>query len=259
MAEDWKPQLYARFGDERLQPVLDLLARVPLDAPGRIVDLGCGAGASTIPLVARWPSAETVGIDTSPAMLKAAREKLPGVAFTEADVASWEPDAPVDLLFANAVLQWVPDHDRLLPRLMGHLAPGGALAVQMPDTLDEPSHALMRTVAAEPLFADKLAAAAGARTQIPSADAIHDLLAPLATSLQIWRTTYHHPLAGPEAIVEMVGSTGLRPFLDPLDPALRAEFLARYGARVAEAYPRRADGRVLFRFPRVFFVAVRNA
>lgn len=257
MAQDWNPDLYARFGDERLQPVVDLLARVPLAAPARIVDLGCGAGASTAPLVERWPGAATLGIDTSPAMLAKARAAVPGAAFAEADVATWVPDAPVDLLFANAVLQWVPDHDRLLPRLMRQLAPGGALAVQMPDNLDEPSHALMRAVAARPDFADRLAGAAGARTALPSAERLYDLLAPLSAHVQIWRTTYHHPLAGPEAIVQMVGSTGLRPYLDPLDAAGRDAYLADYGARVAAAYPRRADGRVIFRFPRLFFVAVR--
>jgi trans-aconitate 2-methyltransferase len=257
MAQDWQPALYARYGDERLQPVLDLLARVPVAAPASVVDLGCGAAASTIPLVQRWPAARVLGIDTSPAMLDAARAKLPAVAFEQADVAAWAPAAPVDVLFANAVLQWVPDHDRLLPRLMGHLAPGGALAVQMPDNLTEPSHALMREVASEPDFAGPLAAAAGARTEIAGTDRLYDILAPHAADLQIWRTVYHHPLAGPEAIVEMIRSTGLRPFLDPLDEAARARFLARYTERIAEAYPRRVDGRVLYRFPRLFFVAVR--
>ncbi|MEJ1159870.1 trans-aconitate 2-methyltransferase [Prosthecomicrobium sp. N25] len=257
MAQDWQPALYARYGDERLQPVLDLLARVPFDRPRRVVDLGCGAAASTVPLVERWPEAEVVGLDTSPAMLKAARERLPGTAFVQGDVATWAPAEPVDLLFANAVLQWVPDHGALLPRLMGLLAPGGALAVQMPDNLSEPSHALMRELAAEAPFAAALRDAAGARTEIAGSDRLYDMLAPHAASVQIWRTVYHHPLAGPDAIVEMVRSTGLRPFLDPLGEADRVAYLARYTDRIAAAYPRRADGRVLFRFPRLFFVAVR--
>lgn len=254
---DWQPDLYARFGDERLQPVLDLLARVPLAAPRRIVDLGCGAGASTAPLAARWPNAEVVGIDTSPAMLDAARVALPALRFEQADIATWEPDTPVDLLFANAVLQWVPDHASLLPRLMRSLAPGGVLAVQMPDNLDEPSHALMREVAAEPEFAGPLADAAAARTPLPPADQVYDWLAPHADAVQFWRTVYHHPLDGPQKIVEMVRSTGLRPFLDPLGPDARARYLEAYSARIAAAYPPRADGKVLFRFPRLFFVARR--
>ena len=255
---DWNPELYARFADERARPVVDLLARVDLDAPKRIVDLGCGAGASTAPLVARWPQADVLGIDTSPAMLDKARVAVPGARFEEADVATWAPDAPVDLLFSNATLQWVPDHATLLPRLMSFLAPGGVLAVQMPDNLDEPSHALMRTLAAEPPFAETLREAAGARAPLLGFEATFDLLTPAAGRIEIWRTTYVHPLAGPAAIVEMVSSTGLRPFLDPLDPDTRAAFRARYTAAVARAYPPTADGHVLFRFPRLFFVAVKR-
>lgn len=258
MTADWNPALYARFSDERARPIGDLLARVGLTAPRRIVDLGCGAGASTAPLVERWPQAEVLGIDTSPAMLEEARERVPGARFALADVATWSAEAPVDLVFSNATLQWVPDHPRLLPRLMDQVAPGGVLAVQVPDNLDEPSHASMRAVAAEAPFAAVLGEAAAARTALPSLEALHDLLAPSAARVEIWRTTYVHPLAGPAKIVEMVRSTGLRPFLDPLDEAGRAAFLARYGAAIAAAYPATADGTVLFRFPRLFWVAVKR-
>lgn len=255
---DWNPALYARFADERARPVADLLARVPLDAPRTVVDLGCGAGASTAPLRARWPNADVLGLDTSPAMLDKARAAVPGARFAEADVAAWVPTAPVDLLFSNATLHWIADHATLLPRLMGFLAPGGVLAVQMPDNLDEPSHALMRAVAAEPPFAEILRDAAGARAEILSFAGYHDALAPAAAHVDLWRTTYVHPLAGPEKIVEMVSSTGLKPFVDPLDGEIRAAFLARYGAEIAKAYPRTASGAVLFRFPRLFMVAVKR-
>lgn len=254
---DWNPALYARYADERARPVADLLARVDLEAPRRIVDLGCGAGASTAPLVERWPNAEVLGIDTSPAMLDKARAAVPGARFMEADVAGWAPDAPVDLLFSNATLHWVPDHATLLPRLMSLLAPGGVLAVQIPDNLDEPSHALMREVASEPPFAEPLRDAAGARTALLSFEETYDALAPAASHVEIWRTTYVHPLDGPEKIVEMVSSTGLKPFVDPLPADLRATWLARYGEKIAKAYPACADGRVLFRFPRLFWVAVK--
>lgn len=255
---DWDPTLYARFSEERARPVGDLLARVPLAAPRRIVDLGCGAGASTAPLVARWPQAEVLGIDTSPAMIAAARTAVAGARFEIADVATFEPAAPVDLLFSNAALQWLPDHATLLPRLMGLLAPGGVLAVQMPETLDEPSHAAMRAVAADPPFATVLAEAAAARGALLSFEATQDVLAPHAATIEQWRTTYVHPLADLAALAEMLRSTGLKPFLDPLDAAGRAAFLARWRARVAPAYPPTADGRVLYRFPRRFVVAVRR-
>lgn len=264
---DWNPALYARFADERARPIADLLTRidfdtplksVDLEAPMRIVDLGCGAGASTNPLLERWPDADVLGIDTSAAMLEKARAAVPGARFELADVATWGPATPVDLLFSNATLQWVPDHTALLPRLMGHLVPGGILAVQIPDNLDEPSHALMREVAAEPPFAELLRDAAGARTALLSLENLYDALAPLASRVEIWRTAYVHPLDGPEKIVEMISSTGLRPFLDPLPADLRAVYLTRYTAKIAEAYPRCTDGRVLLRFPRLFWIAVKR-
>lgn len=255
---DWNPALYARFADERARPIVDLLARVPLDAPKTVVDLGCGAGASTAPLLDRFPQASVLGLDTSSAMLAKARDAVPGARFVEADAATWEPDAPVDLIFSNAALQWLPDHAALLPRLMSRLAPGGVLAVQMPDNLDEPSHASMRKIAAEPPFAEILREAAAARAPLLSFEATYDALAPLAETIEIWRTTYVHPLAGPGKIVEMLSSTGLRPFLDPLDEPARETFLARHLAALTVAYPPTRDGRVLFRFPRRFFVAVRR-
>lgn len=254
---DWNPELYARFADERARPVHDLLARVPLEAPARVVDLGCGAGASTAPLVARWPQADVLGIDTSPAMIAEARAKVPGARYEIADGATYRPQAPVDLVFSNATLQWIPDHETLLPRLMEWLRPGGVLAVQMPDNLDEPSHASMRAVAAEPDFAERLADAAGARTQLLGDVETWDVLKPFCAAIDQWRTIYVHPLQGAGKIVEMVRSTGLRPFLDPLDEGLRADYLARYLARIAAAYPETRDGRVMFRFPRRFLVAVR--
>ena len=146
---DWSPELYARFEDERTRPAADLLARVALAAPRLAYDLGCGPGNSTELIVRRFPDAEVVGLDTSEAMLESARRRLPGVTFAAADAATWTPERAPDLVYANAVLQWVPDHPALLPRLFGLLAPGGVLAVQMPDNLAEPSHRMMREVAAD--------------------------------------------------------------------------------------------------------------
>ena len=166
---DWDTGQYLKFADERTRPAADLLARVPLDAPARVVDLGCGPGNSTALLSARFPRAAITGLDSSPAMLEEARRTLPALTFVEADLATWAPDVPPDLIFANAVLQWLPDHAALLPRLAGFLAPGGCLAVQVPDNLDEPSHRLMRAVAEEDPFREALSGAAGARTTLGTA------------------------------------------------------------------------------------------
>lgn len=255
---DWDTGQYLKFADERTRPAADLLARVPLDAPARVVDLGCGPGNSTALLSARFPRAAITGLDSSPAMLEEARRTLPALTFVEADLATWAPDLPPDLIFANAVLQWLPDHAALLPRLAGFLAPGGCLAVQVPDNLDEPSHRLMRAVAEEDPFREALSGAAGARTTLGTVQDYDAWLSRAGCTVDLWRTTYIHPLRGHRGIVEWVRSTGLRPFLAPLDPGGQAAYLARYEDALRRAYPMQDDGRVLLPFPRLFIVARRN-
>jgi trans-aconitate 2-methyltransferase len=259
---DWNPALYRRFEDERTRPARELLARVPLQRARLVYDLGCGPGNSTEILVAAFEGARIVGVDNSPAMLESARKRLPGIAFELGDLAEWHPAEAPDVIFSNATLHWVADHARLIPRLFSLLAPGGVLAVQMPDNLDEPSHRLMREVAAS----DSLRAhctqsgQTGTRTELLGASGYYDLLAPHAQSVDVWRTTYNHTMASAAAIVDWVSSTGLKPFLDALDgDAARKAFLAEYERRIAAAYPPRADGKRLLAFPRLSFVAVKKS
>jgi trans-aconitate 2-methyltransferase len=257
LREDWSAATYLRFEEERTRPAADLLARVPVQKARRVVDLGCGPGNSTELLAKRFPEAEIVGVDSSPDMLAAARERMPDARFVEADIASWRPDAAPDVVFANAVLQWLPDHETLMPRLLRAVAAGGALAVQMPDNLSEPSHVAMAEVARDGAWAARIAHAGEQRTAILSAEAYFDLLAPHAT-VDVWRTTYVHPLDGAEAIAGWCRATGLRPYLDPLDPDERERFLALYVERLRAYYPERATGKALLRFPRLFLVATRR-
>jgi trans-aconitate 2-methyltransferase len=258
LKEDWSAATYLRFEDERTRPAADLLARVPLEAVSLAVDLGCGPGNSTELIAGRFPEAKLVGVDSSPDMLKAAQRRLPDAAFVEADLAEWSPDRTPDLVFANAVLQWLPDHETLFPRLMRLVAPGGALAVQMPDNLSEPSHAVMAEVARDGRWAERIASAGASRTEILSGEAYFDLLAPHAASVDVWRTTYLHPLDDAEAIASWLKATGLRPYLDPLDEDERKAFLALYVERLRAFYPERGAGKVLLRFPRLFVVATRR-
>ena len=254
---DWNPGLYTRFEDERTRPAADLLGRVALEAPRLAFDLGCGPGNSTELILRRFPQAEVVGLDTSEAMLDSARRRLPALRFATADATTWVPERAPDLIYANAVLQWVPDHPTLLPRLFGLLAPGGVLAVQMPDNLSEPSHCLMREVAADGPWAAAIGdpAVAGRLGRMLSPEGYYDALAPLAAEVDVWRTAYQHRMAGAQAIVDWVSATGLRSFVDPLSPDLKAGFLRRYEHLIDGAYPPRADGRRLLAFPRVFIVA----
>lgn len=252
---DWSPAQYTRFEDERTRPARDLLAQVPLGQPRRIVDMGCGPGNSTELLAERWPSAEIVGLDSSPAMLAEARQRLPSTRFDLADATSWTPEPETDLVFANAIYQWVPDHLAQLPRVLAAMGEGSVLAVQMPDNLGEPTHELMRAVAADPSWSARLAGAA--RAPLPPPRVYYDALKPVARRIDIWHTIYNHVLADAEAVVEWVKSTGLRPFLEPLSEREREDYLSRYKREIARAYPPASDGKVLLRFPRLFIVAQR--
>jgi trans-aconitate 2-methyltransferase len=258
---DWNPALYRRYEDERTRPAQELLNRVPLPAPARAIDLGCGPGNSTELLVRRFPDAKVTGTDNSEAMLISARERLPAARFEFGDIASWAPasngEAP-DLIYANASLQWVPDHESLIPRLFAALAPGGVLAIQMPDNRQEPTHRLMRAVAADAPWAEPIGDADRLRTELLGIGGYYDLLARDAANVDVWHTIYQHRMASAAAIVEWVRGTGLKPFVDPLNDELRASFLAEYERRVDAAYLVRTDGQRLLAFPRMFIVAQRK-
>jgi trans-aconitate 2-methyltransferase len=252
---DWNPALYRRYEDERTRPAQELLARVPLAEARHAVDLGCGPGNSTELLSRRFPAARVVGTDNSEAMLASARERLPQARFALSDIATWAPHEAPDLIYANAALQWVPDHEKLIPRLFAALAPGGVLAVQMPDNREEPTHRLMRAVAAEAPWAEPIGDADRLRTLLLPLGGYYDLLASEAARVDVWHTIYQHPMASAAAIVEWVRGTGLKPFVDRLPPDLQASYLAEYERRVDQAYPARTDGKRLLAFPRMFIVA----
>jgi trans-aconitate 2-methyltransferase len=256
MSDTWSPLTYLQFNDERTRAARDLLAQVPLGSARKVVDVGCGPGNSTALLLARFPDAEILGIDSSPAMIAEARRSVPNARFLEADARAWLPTPDTDLVFANAIYQWIPDHLSLFPRLLACLKPGAVVAVQMPDNVMEPTHQLMREVADDGPWAERLSGVA--RPTLQPVGAFFDALWPASSRLDLWHTIYNHVLDGPDAIVDWVRGTGLRPFIDPLPPDERAEFLSRYRRRVAEAYPPHAGGKVLLRFPRLFIVAVRS-
>jgi trans-aconitate 2-methyltransferase len=251
----WSAAQYVKFEQERTRPVRDLVARIPNIEIASAADIGCGPGNSTEVLRERYPGGRIIGLDSSSDMIEAARKRLPDIAFEVADIRDWRPKAPLDVILANAVLQWIPDHEALFPALMAQLGAGGTLAVQMPDNLDEPSHRLMGEVASHGTWAGKLEHAAAARAARRPPSWYSQLLRPHASHVDIWRTTYFHPLAGAHAIVEWLKGTGLRPFLDPLETSERGAFLARYEDAIAKAYPAETDGTVLLPFPRLFVVA----
>ena len=255
----WDSARYLRFEAERTLPCRDLIRRLELDAPRRVVDLGCGPGTSTAVLAARWPDARLVGVDHSREMLRRARASPLGIEWVEADLAEWTPEAPFDLVFSNAALHWLPGHRTLLPRLWNWVAPGGALAFQVP-ARSNPSPAWRRAVASvarrSPWSAHSWDDPAEAN--VLGLDAYYDLLSPSARRLDLWDTEYDHVLDGPEAVVDWIRGTALRPGLAQLPgEAERARFLGELTREIAGLYPRRPDGKVLFPFLRRFVVAYR--
>lgn len=254
MSHQWNPGQYLKFAGHRLRPALDLLARVDADEPEAVFDLGCGAGNVTRMLAERWPGARVVGVDGSPEMLARARAESPAIEWREADLAAWVPERPADVLYSNATLHWLPDHARLLPRLMAALKPGGTLAVQMPRNWREPSHACMRE-AAGPWLA-KLAPVLPGVPVAPPED-YYGILASVAQAVDIWETVYLQILEGNNAVAEWTKGSALKPVLDALDDGERDAYYAAYAALLAKAYPRRTDGRTPFPFRRLFIIAKR--
>jgi trans-aconitate 2-methyltransferase len=253
---DWNTSLYLRFERERTQPSRDLLARITIDQPEEIVDLGCGPGNSTGILRQRWPSAKIVGVDNSPTMLEQAKETDPRTEWCCQDISSWQPSSRVDLIFANASLHWLPDHESLLNSLMQQLKPGGILAFQVPALYDQPATEAIREISA--LDTWRIYAPNFSPIVYPP-PAYYDYLVGKAGSIDIWETIYHHPLPDHVAILHWYRGTGLRPYLEALpDETARAEFQQQLLMRFRILFPQRANGEVLLPFRRLFVVAARG-
>lgn len=253
----WDPTQYLKFADHRRRPALDLLARIPAEAPGAVYDLGCGAGNVTRLLAERWPQASITGIDSSAEMLARARKEAPAIAWVEADLARWSAPAPAAVIYSNAALHWLDDHAALFPHLMRQLEPGGILAVQMPRNHGAPTHRAMVEAAASGPWRERLAAVLR-EAPVASPASYYDWLAAAAAELDIWETEYLHVLEGDNPVVEWTKGTALRPLLAALAEPERGGFLAAYARLIAAAYPRRDDGRTLMAFRRLFVIARRR-
>lgn len=255
----WDPEQYNRFEAERDRAALDLMLRLPPDLmPHEIWDLGCGTGQHASILRRRHPEAIVHGLDSSAEMLDQARAADPLIDWRQGDIAGWTPETPPDLILANASLQWLPDHETLLPHLAGTLAPGGVLAVQMPMAFETRHHTILRQVAGEGPWSSSTI---GVRPiqPLPTMERLHDRLAPLCDEIDLWSTTYLHALSGDDAVLEWMKGTALRPYLTILDGTEWTEpFLSALSARLSEAFPQRADETTLLPFPRLFLIARRR-
>jgi trans-aconitate 2-methyltransferase len=259
----WSPEQYLKFGSERARPCHDLAGRVSVSKPRRVVDLGCGPGNSTAVLASRWPEVEIIGVDSSSEMIDVARASQPAGRWVQQDITEWAAtnvtvDGQFDVVFSNAAIQWVPDHDVLLPRLLERVRPGGALAIQMPSDFNAPQHRLMRDIAGSAAWRSHFAPEGVREWHVHDLAFYYDVLAPRSRSVDFWQTTYLHVMANAEAIVEWYKGSALRPFLHALKDATHNErFTAEYLEGVRKSYPPQPDGRLLLPFPRIFLVAYR--
>lgn len=252
----WDPSIYLKYQGERTRPAADLLAHISNEAPRSVIDLGCGPGNSTALLAARWPTAVLTGVDSDSAMLERASASGLKATWEEADITTWQPSSPPDVIFSNAALHWLDRHEILLPRLAGFLIPGGTLAVQMPRNHAAPSHALLRDVAHTGPWA-KVLAPLLKEAPVADPEVYFRWLAPHTSSIEIWETTYLMRLSGADPVLSWVRGTVLRPILEALSERHEAAFEAAYAERLRAAYPREADGSTLFPFRRLFIVAQR--
>jgi trans-aconitate 2-methyltransferase len=261
----WDPGQYRLFGGERSRPFYELISRIGATDPAFVADIGCGPGELTADLCRRWPQADVVGVDSSAEMIMAAGEVLanlskgladpPSLSFIQFDARVWEPAKPVDVIVSNALLQWIPDHEMLLTKWVGYLAEGGWLAVQMPANHDEPTHRLLRELVGSDRWRSVLSSTGLNRQAADPAEYL-DLLSRAGCVVDAWETTYVHVLTGENPVLQWISGTGLRPVIAALQGTEREEFMAEYGALLADAYPPAPYGAV-FPFRRVFVVARR--
>ncbi|MEM7476197.1 MAG: methyltransferase domain-containing protein, partial [Planctomycetota bacterium] len=245
--------LYLQFGGERTRPSQDLVARIAIQ-PQNIVDLGCGPGNSTQVLAERWPSASLLGIDNSPAMIDAAKQKYAKQKWGKADIRTWQPESPFDLVFSNAAIQWLPEHEKLIPRLFSWVASKGALAAQIPSAHYATIRVLIHEVSRDARWDERMETPRKALT-MERPERIYDLLAPLCQNIDLWETEYIHIMESTSALIEWMKGTGLRPFLQELTNEEGTDFLKILKTRVDQEYEIRADGKVLFPMRRTFFIA----
>jgi len=249
----WEPQTYLRYADIRFRAGLDLIARIPKLEYSTSYDLGSGTGHLTRILADTFPNSKVVGIDSSPEMLAEARREFPALEWQQAEITSWSPPDPPDLIYANAALQWVPHHESLLPSLLSKLRPGGVLAMQVPRHFESPSHLGLKDLVLQSEWRAKLEPLLLA--PIPPPETYWRWLSPHARNLDIWETIYLQVLDGNDPVVNFMRGTALRPFLSALPEPEAAKFIEAFADRMASAYPPQPNGQTLFPFRRLFLVA----
>ena len=251
---DWDSAQYLKFNKERTQPSIDLANRIPLLKPKKIIDIGCGPGNSTKVLFDKYPNANILGVDYSENMLDKASENYPMIKFSAFDASSdtWNLDNDYDIVFSNACIQWIPNHNELLRKMMNLLNDGGILAVQIPIQYNEPIYEIMKKVVSSQNQENRFSYSNP--LNILNDSEYYDILSEISKDFEIWTTTYYHRMKNHRDIVEWYKSTALKPYLDRLDEAEQKVFLEDVYREVLTQYKTQANGEIILRFPRLFFI-----
>ncbi len=262
MENFWNAKRYSQFSVARTRPASDLLSAIPESLnPNLIYDLGCGPGNSTILLKDRWPNARVIGIDSSQDMLKQARSQYPQLDFLEGNIAEFSAAEKIDLIFANASLHWVDQHETVIPNLIHSLNHQGILAIQMPNNFHRPSHQitiqiLQNNQAWKP-FLKELQYTALSTPRFQFAFYYNLLIQSELTQLNLWETEYYQEMPNHQSIYDWTSGTGLRPVLSALDSHDKPLFVKQYIDELTKAYPLQPNGKVLFPFRRIFMVGIK--
>jgi trans-aconitate 2-methyltransferase len=254
-SKDWKPELYLKYRNERTQPSIDLVNKISMDfVPENIIDLGCGPGNSSQVLVQRWLTSYFVGVDNSVSMIEKAKMDYPNQEWVVADASNYKTDLKFDLVFSNATIQWIPNHENLLSKFHELLSDRGILAIQIPMFWDMPLAKAIEKVSK------------GNRWKTRTKDVLnlftihdyffyYDQLSGLFNTIDMWETDYMHILDSQNSILEMIKSTGLKPYLERIEGnAEKLEFEEEVLNEIKRHYPLQKNGKVIFPFKRLFFI-----
>jgi trans-aconitate 2-methyltransferase len=252
--KDWNPDWYMQFSSERTQPSIDLTSRINQIEPESIIDIGCGPGNSTQVLANRWPKSKITGLDSSTAMIRKAKQDYPDQEWIVADALTYKPEIKYDIIFSNAAIQWIPDHEKLLTKFYEILTDNGIIAFQIPLFWDMPLGKIINNTAKDDRWKTKTESVSNLFT-IHDYSFYYDQLSKLFNSIEIWETSYMHILNSHAAILEMMRSTGLKPYLERLDnDSEKRKFEQEVLKEIQSAYPIQKDGKVILPFKRLFFI-----
>ncbi len=253
--KDWDPDHYLKFMNERTQPSIDLVNKINSEcSPVQIVDIGCGPGNSSQVLLRRWPQAKLIGVDNSPAMIAKAKKDYPEQQWILSDVSTFESDMKFDLVFSNAAIQWIPDHENLFEKLGNLLSENGVIAMQVPQFQDMPLGQIIHSVSQNKRWKKETAGCSKLFT-FHDFHYYHDLLANKMKSLDMWETDYIHVMTSHLVIMDMIKSTGMKPYLERLgNEKDKKDFEEEVLHEIHTCYPEQKNGEVLYPFKRLFFI-----